>query len=59
MAAYATSKCEVTAVYNNQDDCATALEALIKTFDSTTQAVKGSGIISVGSGFMGWILGGA
>lgn len=59
MANYGTSKCEVTATYNNPDDCAAALEALIKTFDSTTNAVKGSGIIKNGSGFIGWILGGA
>jgi hypothetical protein len=59
MAAYGTSKGEVTAVYNNQDDCVAALEALIKTFDSTSQKVVGCGVINVGSGYMGWILGGA
>lgn len=56
---YATSKCEVTTVYDYQDDCAVALETMIKTFNATTQKVVGCGIIKVGSGYMGWILGGA
>lgn len=59
MAAYGTSKCEVTAIYDKPDDACVALEVLLKTFDSTTGKVVGSGIVNVGSGYMGWILGGA